>query len=77
MVGMPLFLFQEGSSVDVEQTLKTMARLSKGAWARFDQSSADALSKLLGAVGRYAAGGRKALENSSDSGDKLLLQQLK
>ncbi len=77
MVNLPLFLFQEGHDRNVEQTFKSMARLSKGAWARFDQSSAATLERLLGAVARYAAGGRKALEAAGDRDAKLLLQQLK
>jgi len=77
LVNLPLFLFQEGSDALAEQTFRSMARLSKGAWARFDQGSAATLERLLGAVARYAAGGRKALENSADRDAKLLLQQLK
>ena len=77
MVNLPLFLFQEGHDHTVEQTFKSMARLSKGAWARFDQSSAATLERLLGAVARYAAGGRRALEAAGDRDAKLLLQQLK
>jgi hypothetical protein len=77
MLGLPLFLFQEGSDHRVEQTFRQMAQLSGGAWARFDQRSAATLASLLGAVARYAAGGRKALENSGDKDAKLLLQQLK
>jgi hypothetical protein len=53
-----------------------MARLSGGAWARFDQRSAARLAELLGAVARYASGGRKALESHTSEGAKLLLQQL-
>ncbi len=76
LLQLPLFLFQEGPSRDVEQAFRRMARLSGGAWARFDSSSADALAALLGAVARYAAGGRKALENHGGESAKLLLQQL-
>jgi len=74
---LPLFLFQEGRDRLAEQTYRSMARLSHGAWGRFDQGSAATLERLLGAVARYAAGGRKALENSTDPDAKLLLQQLK
>ncbi|MDX1733412.1 MAG: VWA domain-containing protein [Halioglobus sp.] len=77
MLKLPLFLFQEGHDGQVEQTFRSMARLSGGAWARFDSHSAQTLAGLLGAVASYAAGGRTALENSTTEGAKLLLQQLK
>tara|TARA_R110002110_G_scaffold91264_2_gene237492 strand:+ start:111144 stop:111830 length:687 start_codon:yes stop_codon:yes gene_type:complete len=75
--GLPLFIFQEGHDRNVESTFRTMARVSGGAWARFDASSASALAALLGAVARYAAGGRAALENNGGDSAKLLLEQLK
>jgi hypothetical protein len=74
---LPLFLFQEGSDQQVEQTLRTMAKLSGGAYARFDDSSADILAGLLGAVASFATGGRAALEARGGDSAKLLLQQLK
>ncbi len=78
--GLPLFMFQEGRDSGVEQTFRTMARLSGGAYARFDQNSAAELAELLGAVARYAAAGRSGLlEHGAEAGAgvKLLLQQLK
>jgi hypothetical protein len=75
--GLPLFLFQEGHLPEVEQTFRSMARLSGGAWARFDARSAATLAELLGAVASFAAGGRAALENNSSKGARLLLSQLK
>lgn len=77
LLKLPLFLFQEGDEPLVRQTFQSMARLSGGAWARFDQHSATRLAELLGAVARYATGGRKALENQTTEGAKLLLQQMK
>jgi len=77
ILGLPLFLFQEGGDAGVERTFRSMAQVSGGAWARFNANSADTLAALLGAVARYAAGGRAALENSASDGAKLLLQQLK
>lgn len=74
---LPLFLFQEGRDRAVEQTLRSMAKLSGGAYARFDANSATALANLLGAVASYAAGGRTALENNTTDSAKLLLQQIK
>ncbi|WP_116368667.1 VWA domain-containing protein [Parahaliea mediterranea] len=74
---LPLFLFQEGHAREVQTCFADMARLSGGAWARFDSASAALLAELLGAVARYASGGRAALENQASKGAKLLLQQLK
>lgn len=72
----PLFLFQEGNDPRVASVFEQMARLSGGAYARFDDSSANRLRELLGAVVRYATGGLKALTSSQREGDKILLAQL-
>lgn len=74
---LPLFFFQEGSDPQVEQTLRTMAKLSGGAYARFDGNSADLLAGLLTAVASFATGGRTALEAHGSDSAKLLLRQLK
>ena len=76
ILSLPLFLFQEGHDPTVHNTFSSMARLSGGACARFDASSAGILASLLGAVASFAAGGRAALESSASDGAKLLLQQL-
>jgi ABC-type sulfate transport system substrate-binding protein len=44
-----------------EQGFRQVAKLSGGAWAPFDASSAEALRALLRAVAVFAAGGRAAL----------------
>ena len=77
ILGLPLFLFQEGHDPLVRKTFQDMAKLSKGAWARFDASSATTLAELLGAVAQYAAGGVRALEKSGSSNARLLLEQLR
>lgn len=77
MLQLPLFLFQEGQQPQVERTYRSMAKLSGGAYARFDVSSAATLARLLGAVASFATGGRPALEKLGDDSAKLLLQQLK
>ena len=77
---LPLFMFQEGTTPQVESIFKQMARVSGGAWARFDHGSASELAKLLGAVARYAAAGREGLLEygaSGNAGVKLLLEQLR
>jgi hypothetical protein len=63
IVGVPAFLFHEGDDAAAERTFREIARLSGGAYCRFDASSAQQLRDLLSAVAVYAAGGRKALED--------------
>ena len=79
MLGVPIFMFQEGFDVIAERAYREIARLTRGAYCRFDQSSAKQLRELLSAVAVYAAGGQKALADyAGRSGQgRLLLQQLK
>lgn len=78
LLGVPVFMFQEGDDPVAAVAFKEIARLTKGAYCRFDAGSAAQLRELLKAVAAYAAGGRKALENFSGSGGqgRLLLEQL-
>jgi hypothetical protein len=76
LLGVPVFLFQEGSDPRAEQAFREIARLTKGAWCRFDAGSAAQLRELLSAVAVYAAGGRKALQALPGRGARRLLQQL-
>ncbi|MEP9398422.1 VWA domain-containing protein [Mesorhizobium sp. KR2-14] len=75
--GVPVFLFQEGQDHLTEAAFKEIARLSGGAWFRFDRTSAANLAKLLSAIAVYATGGLKALEARGSSEDRLLLSQLR
>jgi hypothetical protein len=77
LLGVPVFLFQEGAEARAERAFREIARLTKGAYCRFDAGSAEQLRELLSAVAVYAAGGRKALEALSGRGARALLQQLK
>src|SRR5262249_7918875 len=77
LLGVPVFLFQEGTDARAAAAFREIARLSKGAYCRFDAGSAAQLRELLSAVAIYAAGGRRALEASSGQGARALLQQLK
>ncbi|MBS0537227.1 MAG: VWA domain-containing protein [Proteobacteria bacterium] len=61
LLGLPVFVFQEGNDRAAARLFPQIARLTKGAYCRFDRSSADELKRLLGAVAAYAAGGRDAL----------------
>ncbi|HMF21519.1 MAG TPA: VWA domain-containing protein [Pseudolabrys sp.] len=80
LLGVPVFMFQEGSDAVAESAYREIARLSRGAYCRFDTGSAHQLGELLRAVAAYAAGGIKALADLSakrSSGAQKLLAQLK
>ena len=44
LLGVPVFLFQEGSDARAEKTFREIARLTKGAYCRFDAGSAGAVA---------------------------------
>jgi hypothetical protein len=75
--GVPVFVFQEGHDAVAERAFREIARLSNGAWFRFDHASADILAKLLSAVAVYATGGLKALEARGRKADRLLIENLR
>lgn len=75
--GVPVFVFQEGRDPVAESAFKEIARLSKGAWFRFDASAAATLANLLSAIAVYATGGLKALEARGRAADRLLLENLR
>jgi hypothetical protein len=80
LLGMPVFMFQEGGDPVAENAYREIARLSHGAYCRFDTGSAQQLAELLRAVAAYAAGGIKALSDLSArqaGGARALLMQLK
>jgi hypothetical protein len=74
LLGVPAFVFHEGFDPAAEKTFKEIARLTHGAYCRFDATSAQHLRDLLSAVAVYAAGGRKALENFGKRRGGLALQ---
>ena len=65
LLGVPCFMFHEGHDQIAARGFQQIARLSGGAFCRFDANSADQLKELLSAVAVYAAGGRKALSDFS------------
>jgi len=78
LLGVPVFMFQEGNDPVAENAYREIARLSRGAYCRFDAGSAHQLGELLRAVAAYAAGGLKALSMLKGSpGAQKLLAQLK
>jgi len=79
LLGVPVFMFQEGYEPIAESAFREIARLTRGAYCRFDAASARQLKDLLSAVAVYAAGGRRALVDLSKSrgGEaRLLLEQM-
>jgi hypothetical protein len=79
LLKVPVFMFQEGHDGTAEQTFREIARLTGGAWCRFDPGAAAQLRELLRAAAAYAAGGREALLRLSKtgSGAAKLLGQMK
>ena len=80
MLGVPVFMFQEGNDPVAEQAYREIARLTRGAYCRFDPGAAHPLGELLRAVAAYAAGGMRALSDLSarrSTGAIKLLQQMR
>ncbi len=80
LLGVPAFLFQEGDDPIAQQAFREIARLTRGAYCRFDPGAAHQLAELLRAVAAYAAGGLRALAELSDrreSGAMKLLAQMR
>ena len=75
--GVPAFMFQEGNNREVERVFREIARLTHGAYCRFDPGAARQLAELLRAVAAYAAGGMTALAARRDAGAVKLLSQMK
>jgi hypothetical protein len=80
LLGIPAFVFQEGHDPIAERAFREIARLSHGAYCRFDPGAAHELAELLRAVAAYAAGGMKALADLKarhGAGAVKLLEQLR
>jgi hypothetical protein len=81
LLGVPLFLFQEGTDAKAKVAFQELARLTGGAHCRFGTGAAGELSALLEAVACYAQGGRPALqalaEDAGAEGARRLLGQLR
>jgi hypothetical protein len=79
--GLALYVDRRGEYVvahppqKVETVFREIARLTNGAWARFDAGAAAKLGELLQAVAAFAVGGASALADlRTDSARKLLGQ---
>jgi hypothetical protein len=68
LLKVPVFMFQEGHDEVAEPAFREIARLTGGAWCRFDPGAAAQLRELLRAAAAYAAGGREALLRLSKAG---------
>jgi hypothetical protein len=80
LLGVPAFVFQEGDDPGAERAFREIARLSHGAYCRFNAGAAHELRELLRAVAAYAAGGMKALDDLSarrNAGAIRLLEQMR
>ena len=78
-LGLPVFLFLEGDNAKAAKVFANIARLTNGAYCRFDQGSAKQLTELLAAVATYAAAGQQALKeiSATNAGAVRLLRQLR
>ena len=65
LLGVPAFMFQEGGDPIAESAFREIARLTNGAWCRFDAGASAQLRELLRAAAAFAAGGRQALADLS------------
>jgi hypothetical protein len=80
LLGVPAFMFQEGDDPVAERAFREIARLTRGAYCRFDPGAAHQLAELLRAVAAYAAGGMRALADLSarrQAGAMKLLEQMR
>jgi hypothetical protein len=76
LLNCPIFVFQEGRDSRVEAAFRDFARLTKGAYARFDASAPQELAALLKAVAAFASGGRELLKLQGSGPAQALLAQL-
>lgn len=72
LLGVPVFVFHEGSEPRARHAFKQIAELTRGAYCPFDANSAAQLRDLLSAVAVYAAGGRAALQDFSNKSSEVV-----
>jgi hypothetical protein len=66
-----------GPSQKVEQVFRELARLTGGAYGKFDAGAAKQLGELLRAIAVFAVGGITALANQHTNSARTLLDQMK
>jgi hypothetical protein len=80
LLGVPALMFQEGGDPVTERAFREIARLTRGAYCRFDPGAAGTLRELLRAAAVFASGGLAALTKHTSAqakGSRLLLEQLR
>ena len=78
LLGVPALMFHEGHDAVAEKAFREIARLTRGAYCRFDAETTDTLAELLRAAAIFAAGGLRALASrSGERGARLLLAQMR
>jgi hypothetical protein len=79
LAGVKAFMFQEGDNPTAGSVFSQIARLTGGAYGKFDAGSARRLEALLRAAAAYAAGGPGALQLQADRSEaaRLLLHQMR
>jgi hypothetical protein len=81
--GLALYVDQRGEFVHehppqkVEEVFRELARLTNGAYARFDAGAAAKLGELLRAVAAFAVGGIAALADQHTDSARRLLGQMR
>jgi hypothetical protein len=78
LVGVKAFMFHEGHDAVAGDAFQEIARLTGGAYARFDASAPGSLANLMRAAAAYASGGVAALEHlaATDGKARALLTSM-
>ncbi|HJW79417.1 MAG TPA: VWA domain-containing protein, partial [Beijerinckiaceae bacterium] len=66
LLGVKAFMFHEGPDEVAGNAFKEIARLTGGAYARFDANAPSSLASLLRAAAAYASGGVDALNRLAE-----------
>ena len=67
----------DGAPTSVEEVFRELARLTGGAYGKFNAGAAKQLAELLRAVAAFAVGGLTALANQNTESARKLLGQMK
>ena len=76
LLGVPVFLFQEGYNPHASTIFAEIALRTKGVHIPFAPGSAQAFAELLGAIAAYATGGIQAVHQLKSKLASRLLEQL-
>jgi hypothetical protein len=75
--GVPVFMFQERNDEHVAEIYAEIARITGGAFCKFDAGAAQRLADLLKTVAAFATGGVRPLADQKTQTAKLLLTQIR